>query len=66
MKVIVIIESGIVSGVRSDSREPTEVEILDIDKDYEDYERLRDYKDSVYKDESLEDIEYVTVRFDSE
>ena len=53
MKVIVIIHDGIVSGARTDIAEPLEVEVLDIDKDYEDYERLKEYEDQLYTDPSL-------------
>lgn len=64
MKVIVIIHDGIVSGARTDIAEPLEIEVLDIDKDYEDYERLKEYEDQLYTDPSLRSVDHTTVRFD--
>lgn len=66
MKVIVIIHDGIVSGARTDIAEPLEVEVLDIDKDYEDYERLKEYEDQLYSDPALRSVDPTTVHFDIE
>ena len=50
MKVVVIIRDGIVSGALTDSNEQIDVEVLGIDRDYEDYDSLTEYEDELYKD----------------
>ena len=64
MKVIVIIRDGIVSDARTDIPEPLEVEVLNIDRDYEDYEHLNEYEDQLYSDPTLRSVNPTTVRFD--
>lgn len=62
MKVKVIVHDGVVIGVLS--TEEAEVEIVDIDKDYEDYEALKEYEQKLYDDPSLHEQDYTVARFD--
>ena len=61
-RVKVIINDGIVTGVLSDG--DVDVEIIDIDKDYGDYESIREYEDEVYSDRSLKETDYTVAHFD--
>ena len=60
--VKVIIEDGIASEVLADT--PIEAEIISIDKDYEDYDKLRAYEDQLYKDESLKSVKFSSANFE--
>lgn len=59
--VKVIIEDGIPEDVLSDV--PVDVEIVGIDKDYEDCNQLRAYRDRLYADKSLKSCDYTTADF---
>ena len=61
MKIKVIIEEGIVSGVLANG--DAEVEIVDIDPDYEDYEALRKYEEEIRNDPALQEREFTVARF---
>lgn len=64
MRVKVIISNGVTTDVLADG--PVEVEVVDIDTDYEDYDQLQTYKEELYRDESLKSVEYSAARFDVE
>ena len=64
MRVKVIIHDGITTDVLTDSAERLEVEILDIDKDYSDYDELEEYEESLLHDPGLSHVDYTTAHFD--
>lgn len=66
MRIKVIIENGIVQDVLTDATTAPDVEIIDVDKDYEDYEKLEAYRDKQYKDATLHSCEYSVARFDED
>jgi len=64
MKVKVIVHDGIVIGVLA--TDAVEVEVVDIDKDYEDYEALKEYEQKLYGDPSLHEQDYTVAHFEDE
>lgn len=57
INIKVIIHDGIVDSVLcDDTRLPISVEVVDVNKGYQDYQELRDYSDSLYKDKSFKEI----------
>ena len=58
----VIIEEGIAVGVLADG--DVEVEIVDIDPDYEDYEALRKYEEEIRGDPALKEREFAVAAFE--
>lgn len=62
--VKVIIRDGIVQDVLS--TEPVEIEIVDINKDYEDYDRLCEYENELYADETLKSQDFTVTHFGGE
>lgn len=64
MKVKVFIHDGIVSGVLADG--DVNVEIIDINESYRDYEQLREYEDELYSDSSLKEQSFTTADFEDE
>lgn len=62
VKVKVIIEEGIVTSVLADGS--VEVEIVDIDPDYEDYEALKKYEEELHSDPDLKEREYTVAHFE--
>ena len=62
VKVKVIIEEGIATGVLADG--DVEVEIIDIDPDYRDCEALRKYEEEVRGDPAMKDQEFTVARFE--
>ncbi len=62
MRVKVIINDGIVTEVLSDG--PVEFEVVDIDGDYGDYDKLREYEEKLHKDESLKSVGFTVAHFD--
>lgn len=64
IRVKVIINDGIVTGVLADG--DAEVEVIDIDKDYEDYEAISKYEEEVRSDPSLKERDYTVAHFESE
>lgn len=64
MLVKVIIRDGIVQDVLS--TEPVEVEIVDTNKDYEDYDDLCDYEQELYADETLKSQDFTVAHFGEE
>lgn len=64
MKIKVIIYGGIVDSVLADEQaKEVDVEIVDLDKDYEDYDELEEYTQKLHNDESLQEIGYSVARF---
>ncbi len=61
LMVKIIIDDGIISGVLSNG--PVNVEIVDINRDYGDYEALRAYSHELYDDPKLKSIEYSVAHF---
>ena len=62
VKVKVIIEEDIAAGVLADG--DVEVEIIDIDPDYEDSEALRRYEKELQNDPSLKVRDYTVAHFE--
>ena len=61
MRVKVIINDGVAVGVLADG--DVEVEIIDVDKDYEDREYLEKYEEEVRSDPALKEVEYTVAHF---
>ena len=61
VKVKIIIEEGIATGVLADG--DVEIEIVDIDPDYEDYEALREYEKEIRGDPALKEREFAVAHF---
>lgn len=64
VRVKVIINDGIAVGVLADG--DVDVEIVDVDKDYEDYEALKEYEEKLYGDTTLKEREYTVAHFGDE
>lgn len=62
--VKVIITNGIVSGVLANKE--VDVEIISIDDDYEDYDALCQYEDSLREDETLQERGFTVARFEED
>ena len=62
MKIKVIIEEGIAVGVLADG--DVDVEIVDIDPDYEDYEALRKYEEEIRGDPAMKEREFTVAAFE--
>lgn len=63
-KIKVIIRDGIVESVLgTDAAKSLDVEIVDINKDYEDCEELKDYADELYADPKYREMEFKIARF---
>ena len=58
LNVKVIISDGIVEGVLKDANIPVSVEIVDVDRNYENYKVLDAYREDIYKDKSLIPCDY--------
>jgi len=66
LQIKVVIDSGIVDDVLINREEAVEVEILDIDNNYEDYKQLDEYRHQIYSDPSLRTCPYSVARFEPE
>lgn len=64
MRVKVIINDGIVTEVLADG--PVELEVVDIDSDYEDYDKLQEYEEELHKDESLKSVDFTVAHFEED
>ena len=64
MKVKIIIQEGIAQDVLS--TEPVDIEVVDINKDYKDYEALRDYAEGLYTDPALKVQDFTVAHFGEE
>lgn len=62
--VKVIINDGVVTGVLADGS--VDVEIIDVDEDYEDCEALKKYEKEVYEDKTLEERQFTVAHFGEE
>ena len=62
VKVKIIIEEGIAVGVLADGE--VEVEIIDIDPDYEDYEALKSYEKEIRIDPGLRECQFTVAHFE--
>ena len=62
VKVKVIIEEGVATGVLADG--DVEVEIVDIDPDYEDCDTLRHYEKELRNDPALKERDYTVAHFE--
>lgn len=62
MNVKVIIHGGIVTCVLTDG-DNVNVEIIDIDKDYDDYDALLNYEQELAHDDRLHDVSFTTANF---
>lgn len=61
MRVKVIIIDGITTEVLADG--PVDLEVVDIDKDYEDYDELLDYEATLHKDKTLKSVDFTVAHF---
>lgn len=59
--VKVIVEDGVPQDVLTDA--PASVEIVCIDKDYEDYNQLKSYRDRLHEDKSLKSCDFEVADF---
>lgn len=66
LNIKVIISDGIVEGVLKDSDAPVQVEVVDVDRNYENYEALEEYREELYKDRSLVPCDYVVASLEEE
>ena len=63
-QVKIMIEGGAVHAVLKDQDIPIQVEIIDIDKDYADYEQLLAYRHSLYADPTFKECEFTSANFE--
>jgi len=63
-QVKIVIEGGAVHAVLKDQEIPIQVEIIDIDKDYADYEQLLAYRHSLYADPTFKECEFTSANFE--
>lgn len=61
IRVKVIIADGVVTDVLSDG--DVDVEIVDVNKDYADYDALVKRRDEVYEDKTLQERNYKVANF---
>lgn len=64
LNIKVIISGGIIQNVLKDQDVTVHVEIIDIDKDYEDYEKLEEYCASVCSNPAFMDCSYAVANFE--
>lgn len=60
-KVKVIIKDGIVTDVLADG--PVDVEVVEINPNYEDYDKLRAYDENLHKDKNLKEVPFMFADF---
>lgn len=63
-RVKVVVNDGLISGILTS--EPVDVEVVYIDRDYKDYDKLKEREAAFYRDPSLKETNYETIRFDGE
>lgn len=63
LNIKVIINEGIVEAVLKDQNAPVNVEVVDIDPDYEDFEQLDDYRKQLYADTSFQNCDHTVTHF---
>lgn len=64
LKIKVIISGGVVQNVLKNQDVPVHVEIIDIDKDYEDYEKLEEYRELICSDAAFIDCSFAVANFE--
>ncbi len=64
MCIKVIINNGVVTEVLSDGQ--ADIEIISIDKDYADYEKLRTYERELHEVNSLKRIDFSVANFEDD
>lgn len=65
VSIKVIIRDGIVESVLCDCVIlPTDVEVIDINKDYHDYQELKDYAEKIYADPEFKELLVTFADFD--
>ena len=62
-KIKVIVKDGVVETVLANNGPWVDVEIVDMNKDYEDYDALVAYEKKLYADTSLKEIPFTTASF---
>lgn len=62
MRVKVVIEEGIITNVLSDGE--ADVEIIDVNVDYDDYVALCKRRDEVLEDDTLQEIDFTVTKFE--
>jgi hypothetical protein len=62
VRVKVVIEDGIITDVLSDGE--AEVEIIDVNVDYEDYDALCKRRQEVLEDDTLHEIDFTVTKFE--
>lgn len=66
-QIKIIIRDGIVESVLSDCVQiPAEVEVVDVNRDYADFEQLRAYADAIYADSAFKELPLTYAHFESE
>lgn len=66
MKIKVMIENGIIQTVLGDntaSQTNLEIEIVDVNSDYEDLDKMKEYAEKLYSNKELVDIPYCVTNF---
>lgn len=65
MDIKVIIRDGIVESVlaKDVSDKQPNIEIVSVDKDYEDYEQFRDYAEALYADPTYQEYPFTCASF---
>lgn len=66
MQIKIIDDNGNYTIALADSKQPIEVEFVRIDKDYEDYDQLRDYSKKLQKDLQYHECDVVFAYFEPE
>lgn len=63
LDIKIVIDRGVVHAALKNQSLAVNVEIVDVDPDYEDYEALDAYRSQLYKDPSYSDCPFTVVRF---
>lgn len=64
IRVKVIINDGVACGVLADG--DVDVEIVDVDRDYEDADALEKYEEELRNDPSLKELDYTVAHFNGD
>ena len=66
LEIKVIINEGIVEAVLKNQDIPVRVEVIDVNKDYSDYEKLDEYRDECHHDPSLKECDFTVANFEED
>lgn len=67
LEIKVIVNGGVTDEVLKSLDIPVHVEVIGIDKEYEDYEQLCDYRDALYKtDSGYQKCDYTVAHFEAD